>query len=65
MNAHQSLAVAEPIPAFAPIAPELAEAEAMVGFEQVAKSYAAIATSRASRRCKTSTLPSRADRSPA
>jgi D-methionine transport system ATP-binding protein len=41
MNAHQSLAIAEAIPAFAPIAPEPAEAQAMVRFEQVVKTYPA------------------------
>jgi D-methionine transport system ATP-binding protein len=41
MNVHQSLALAEPIPAPVPIAPQRAEAEAMVRFEQVAKTYPA------------------------
>jgi D-methionine transport system ATP-binding protein len=41
MNAHQSLALAEAIPALPPIAPKPAEAEAMVRFEQLAKTYPA------------------------
>src|ERR1700742_2270357 len=41
MNAHQSLTIAEAIPALAPIAPEATEAEVMVRFEQVAKTYPA------------------------
>jgi D-methionine transport system ATP-binding protein len=41
MNVHQPLALAEPIPAPVPIAPKPAEAEAMVRFEQVAKTYPA------------------------
>src|SRR5580692_5287204 len=41
MNAHQSLAIAEAIPALASIAPEAKEADAMVRFEQVAKTYPA------------------------
>lgn len=41
MNVHQSLAVAEPILAPAPIAPEPADAKAMVRFEQVEKIYPA------------------------
>jgi D-methionine transport system ATP-binding protein len=41
MNAHQSLTVAEPIPAPLPIAPKPVEANAMVRFEQVAKIYPA------------------------
>jgi D-methionine transport system ATP-binding protein len=41
MNAHQSLAVAEAIPALAPFVLETREAEAMVRFEQVAKTYPA------------------------
>jgi D-methionine transport system ATP-binding protein len=41
MNAHQSVTLAEPIPAPLPIAPDVAEAEAMVRFEQVAKIYPA------------------------
>jgi D-methionine transport system ATP-binding protein len=41
MNAHQSLALAEPIPAPAPVAFEATTTEAMVRFEQVAKIYPA------------------------
>jgi D-methionine transport system ATP-binding protein len=41
MNAHQSLAIAEAIPALAPIAPETTEADAMVRFERLAKTYPA------------------------
>jgi D-methionine transport system ATP-binding protein len=41
MNAHQSLAIAEAIPALAPITPEITEAAAMVRFEAVAKTYPA------------------------
>jgi D-methionine transport system ATP-binding protein len=41
MNVHQSLALAEAIPAPATIVPEAIEAEAMVRFEQVAKTYPA------------------------
>jgi D-methionine transport system ATP-binding protein len=41
MNAHQSLAIAETIPALEPIEPETTEAEAMVRFERVAKTYPA------------------------
>jgi len=41
MNAHQSLAIAEAISALAPIATETTEAEAMVRFERVAKTYPA------------------------
>jgi D-methionine transport system ATP-binding protein len=41
MNAHQSLAIAEAIPAPVPIAPDITEAEAMVRFERVAKTYPA------------------------
>ena len=41
MNAHQSLTIAEAIPALAPIAQEATQAEAMVRFEQLAKTYPA------------------------
>jgi D-methionine transport system ATP-binding protein len=41
MNVHQSLPVTEPMPAFAPIAPVSGEAEVMVRFERVAKTYPA------------------------
>jgi D-methionine transport system ATP-binding protein len=41
MNAHQSVTLAEPIPAPLPIASDVAETEAMVRFEQVAKTYPA------------------------
>src|ERR1700761_7562872 len=41
MNAHQSLALAEPISALAPISPERIETADMVRFERVAKSYPA------------------------
>jgi D-methionine transport system ATP-binding protein len=41
MNALHSLAVAEAIPAFAPIAAETTEADAMLRFERVAKIYPA------------------------
>jgi D-methionine transport system ATP-binding protein len=41
MNVQQSLAVAEPMPALAPIAPVSSEAEVMVCFERVAKTYPA------------------------
>jgi D-methionine transport system ATP-binding protein len=41
MNVHQPVTVAEAIPALASIAPEPAEAQAIVRFEQVAKTYPA------------------------
>jgi D-methionine transport system ATP-binding protein len=41
MNAHQPLTVAEPVPAPVPIPPAPAQADAMVRFEQVAKTYPA------------------------
>jgi D-methionine transport system ATP-binding protein len=41
MNAHRSLAIAEAIPALAPIVPETTEAEPMVRFERVTRTYPA------------------------
>jgi D-methionine transport system ATP-binding protein len=41
MNAHQSLAVAQPVRSFPPVAPDAAAPEAMVRFEAISKVYPA------------------------
>jgi D-methionine transport system ATP-binding protein len=65
MNVHQSLAVAEPIPALVPIAPEATEAEAMVRFERVAKTYPAYRDKPSVQALLDIDCAIRADRSPA